>query len=589
MQVKKNKDTTRLISAALKKTPCDLVIINIKLINVLTGEIYSAFVEILDGIIVYVGTDGDEHNDSRDIYDGGGGYLLPGFMDIHMHVESSMMLPENFGIQAVVAGTTSIFADPHEIGNVLGEKGIRFMVQHAQGSPVRQFNLAPSCIPADCEFQSSFHEIQEKEMDEMLSMNGVYGIAEVMDYMAVVNDTSRMHGILKQGLDRELMIQGHAPGLGGRELSAYRLGGPQNNHTARSQKEVLDNLRAGLHVNFQSSSLVNSSLPEALKGIKGHRWTDLVSVCTDDVHAQDLFRHGHINAVVKQLISYEIDPMTAIKWATINTAREAGIEDLGAIAPGYVADIQIVAEMDGQMPKAVFVDGKMMAEDGTYIGGDTEYIEVEDSFCNTIQISEHLLERAFDTVMDEPEKNIPIVECQGKKRSQFTLRKETFVSKEGKLSLDDKADMCFVCVLNRHGEHKISKAIYHGLGLKRGAMATSVSHDSHNLVIAYKKAEDAMAAVRWMKESGGGFCSVIDGTVTGEIRLPVAGLMSLLPCDKLVAVIDSFQKGLKDIFVEKEPEILKLSLLCLTVLPGIAITEDGLVDGSKRKMIGNVM
>lgn len=582
MQVIPNRDHTRLIAAASQRLACDLAITNIQLVNVITGEIYPATVEILDGIITHIDTSGTRPSKCIRQFDGEGQYLLPGFIDIHMHVESSMMVPEHFGQQAALCGTTSVFVDPHEIGNVLGLDGIKFMIDNAKRSPIRQFNLAPSCIPSDCEFETSLHPVMASEMDHMLQMDGIFGIAEVMDYTGVINDTQRMHDILQQGLKRHVMIQGHSPQVSERDLSAYILGGPQNTHTARSAEEVLENIRNGMHVNLQSSSLINSSLFDALKGLQSCRWTDYISLCTDDVHAKDLLTRGHINAVIKQLLDFGIDAVTAIRWGTINAAKEAGIEDLGAIAPGYAADLQLVEQLDGRNPSTVFVNGKLIVENKRNVGqSDKQISTVTPAIMNTVHLPVSLSADDFILCAPKNAKQIAIVDCSSKKRSQFSILWGNIKADNDRVILDE--DLCFVAVCNRSGMNTKAIAVYHELGLIQGAMATTISHDCHNLVVAYRDPRDALTAARHLQEIGGGICLVQNNQVCADIPLPYAGLMSDMSCTELVSQIEKLETKLQEIM--KDPSLLKLSLLSLPVLPGISITEHGLVDGSTRKKV----
>lgn len=584
MRIIKNPNRSRLIGAATKRIPCDLTIKNVKLVNVLTGEIYPASVDIIDGIIVHVQEGESCDSNSLKVIDGKGQYLMPGLIDIHMHIESSMLTPENFGREAILHGTTSVMVDPHEIGNVSGIEGIAYMLENAKKSPVRQFNLAPSCIPADPDFETSPSPIFHEQIGELLDLEGVWGIAEVMNYDAVIQDKPFMREILHEGRKREMVIQGHCSGVHGRSLSAYHLAGIMNTHTVSNGEDIRECLRMGMHANMQSSSLSNTHLlQEMVTGTKGMRYTDFLSVCTDDVHAKDMHETGHINSILKRLLAMGVDEIDAIRWCTYNPAKETGFTDLGAVAVGYVADLQLVEKLDGRDPVAVFVGGKQVVEEGQLL---LEPVESSDEvpFCDTVNLKEVQAED-FYLEVSNPNCEIAVIECENRNRMQFELRWEQFPIVKNHVELSSQDDLCYLAVFNRYGLERKCIAVYHGFGLKEGAMATTISHDCHNVIVAYRDFNDAAVAVNRLRETGGGIVAVKNGEVIGEVQLPIAGLMSVLPCVELVKQLDDLAEKLKEIWMEENPSLLKLSILTLTVIPSIAITDTTLVDGRVREKI----
>lgn len=580
MKVIENRDYSRLIAAATQRIPCDLTIKNVKLVNVLTGEVYPASVDVKDGVIVHVQPGEECSSLSEKVYDGRGRYLLPGYIEVHMHVESSMLTPENFGREAILHGTTTAVVDPHEIGNVSGMKGIAYMVEDAKKSPVRQINMAPSCVPADADFETVPYPIRAAEMGQILDMEGVYGIAEVMDSNAVIQDKEFMRDILHEGRKRELPIQGHCFGATGRGLSAYRLAGVLNTHTVLTGDEVREYMRAGMHANMQSSSLSTMfGLKNMITGVEGMKYMDFLSVCTDDVHAKDMQQNGHINAILKQLLALGVDPMDAIRYCTYNPARETGFEDLGAIAPGFAADMQLVDALDGADPSAVFVAGEQMVEDGKILLPAIEEA-AEVPFNDTVNIAEMKVEDCLLAV-DCDRAEFPVVDCSAGRFGFKEVWQELPV-KDGHADITGRDDCCYVAVFNRFGLGTKCIAVYSGFGLKEGAMATTIAHDCHNIVVAYKDPADAALAINRLRETGGGIVAVKDHQLHGEVQLPVAGLMSMKPCTELVAELDVLSEQLKDIWAEENPSLLKLSLLALTVVGGIAMTDTSMVDGTAR-------
>ncbi|WP_343210379.1 adenine deaminase [Anaerolentibacter hominis] len=585
MRVIENRDRSRLIAAAMQKIPCDLTIENVKFVNVITGEIYPASVDILDGIVIRVRTEGEmTKKPSNEIYDGKGNYLVPGFIDIHMHIESTMMIPENFGRAAILCGTTSVFVDPHEIGNVMGIPGVRFMVENARKSPVRQFNLAPSCVPSVPGVEGAGAEFNAGEIADLLGMDGVYGIAEVMDFVNVVQDAPRMHDIVEEGLKRDCLIQGHAPGVLGKELAAYILAGPTDNHSLSTAEEACQDLRAGLYANFQESSLSARRMPELLKGIKNHRWHDHVTLCTDDVHAKDLMETGHVNRLIKSVLMEGIDPVEAIRWATYNSGRDSGFRDLGAIAPGYVADIQLLGELDGRNPEAVFVAGKLAAEHGVLVG---EYKEDEGSAFqpeNTVHIDYITGPDMFR--LKAPVENgtvrAAVMDYDYNGTGKTEVVYEEVPVRDGYVDISGKDELHYMSVWNRHKSTDHTITLCRNFGLLKGAMGSTIAHDCHNLVLAYRDREDAHLAARALAECGGGICAVHQGEVKGLLKLPVAGLMSTLPCEKLVPEIGAAEAAV-DQLCDRKGKLMKAAILSLACIPMAVITDRGLVDGRTQK------
>ena len=584
MKVIEKRDYSRLIAAATQKIPCDLTIKNVKLVNVLTGEIYPASVDVIDGVIVHVQPGEACDSVSKTVYDGKGRYLLPGLIDIHMHIESSMLTPENFGRQAILCGTTSVMVDPHEIGNVCGMKGIAWMVEDAKKSPVRQFNLAPSCIPSDSEFETAPYPVLAPQMSQMLDMEGVYGIAEVMDSNSVITDKPFMRDILNEGRKRNRVIQGHAPGATGRAMSAYRLSGVMNTHTVMTGADVQECMRIGMHANMQNSSLATMfGLKDMMTGFKDMKYLDYVSVCTDDVHAKDIQNRGHINAILRMLLELGMDPVDAIRLCTYNPARETGFEDLGAIAPGYAADLQLVDELDGRNPYAVFVGGQQMVEASALTLPEAAPFK-KIPFGDTVNLPEITPGDCLLRVGEE-HAEVAVVECGSGDRFAFSQSWQALPLKDGAVDLSGMPEACYVAVFNRFGTGTKCIAVYRDFGLKTGAMATTIAHDCHNVIVCYRDPKDAAVAVNHLRATGGGIVAVQDGKVTASVDLPVAGLMSTLPCARLVEQLDTVSEALKALWTEENPSLLKLSLLALPVLPGMSMTDTCLVNGTTREKI----
>ncbi len=580
-------DRSRLIAAAMQKIPCDLTIKNVKFVNVITGEIYPACVDALDGMIVRVRMEGEETTlESSSVYDGQGAYLIPGLIDTHMHVESTMMIPEQFAKAVLPWGTTTVVTDPHEIGNVMGIEGIKFMLKSAKKTPLRQYVLAPSCVPSVPALEGAGASFTSKEIGELLDTPGVIGIAEVMDYVNVVKNEQRMHDILEEGLKRDVFIQGHAPGLRGKEMQAYADAGPKSDHECRFAEECAQKLRTGIHINLKSSSMTDF-LKEQLEGLKDMRYLDFVSLCTDDVHAKDILETGHLNRVVRKAIKLGTDPVDAIRCATLNAAREYGFSDLGAIAPGYVADMQLVKELDGEQPVAVFAGGRLVAERGSYIPSEGEEEKKQYSFPNTMNMkqitsAEDFLLKAPQDAQDSVNTNVIVCKYNGGPFNKAVL--EDLPVTGGLVDLSRDPNLTYVAVCNRHGNDDKTVAVIRDSGLAAGAVASTVSHDSHNFCVIYKDPEDAYVAAKELCATGGGITVVLNGKVKATAALPVAGLMSDLPVQELAPQVDKVIKAICDV-CGGENIIPKITGLALVVVPGTLISDRGIVDGSTQEFI----
>lgn len=583
MEVIKNKDTSRLTRAARGEVACDLSIENVQLVNVLTGEIYEANVDILDGVIVRVRDAGETLDiPSAQQINADGKYLVPGFIDTHMHVESTMMIPENFGYAAIGWGTTTAVTDPHEIGNVMGIKGVKFMIESAKRSPIRIYTLAPSCVPAVPSVESAGATFLKEEIKEILNLPNVIGIAEVMDYYGVINDDARMHDIIAAGKEVNGFIQGHAPYVRGKELCAYLCGGPVSDHEVRVASELKEKLRKGMHVNIKSSSL-SDTVQEFIKGIKDIPIKDLVSLCTDDVHAADLLTTGHINHIVNECIKGGIDPIDAIRFGTINAARELHLDDIGAIAPGYVADLQLVSNLRfDKPPEAVWTRGKLQVRYGRYL------YSIENKhhqYVNTVNIPQVTSPEVFKIDTENRTKNIVFSASRANMIPNQPLVYEEFPNENGKLIIPDLDKYQFLAIVNRYGNGNITKVVCSDFNLKHGCVASTISHDSHNMTIVYRNPQDAYIAAKELERVGGGMCFVEDGEVKYTLPLPVAGLMSDLPANEIAEKIKEMDKWVSYASNGESPMLLAIAILALPVRPGIIITDMGVIRGETLQFV----
>ena len=582
MEVIKNKNVTRLKAAALGKMPCDLSINNVQLVNVLTGEIYRAGVDVLDGIIVRVRMNGQECElPSKEIVEGNNDYLIPGFIDTHMHVESTMMTPQNFGKAAVTWGTTTAITDPHEIANVMGIDGVIYMLESAKRSPLRIFTLVPSCVPAVPAVENAGASFGAEEVKQLLKKPNVIGIAEVMDYLGVINDDKRMHDIIEEGKAAKGFIQGHAPFVRGNDLCAYLCGGPVSDHEVRVAGELKEKLRMGMHVNIKSSSL-SDTVQEFLKGVADIPIRDLVSFCTDDVHAADLLTTGHINHIAHECYKGGFFPIDIIRFGTINAARELGFTDCGAIAPGYVADFQLMKNLTFEnRPEQVWVAGKKV---------QAEEEETYNININTVKIPQITSPDNFKILSNKNvEKCLVFSASRESMVPGQTPVYEDFPVINGAVSIPNLNQYQYLSVVNRYGKGTMTTVICSNFHLLHGCVASTISHDSHNMTIAYRDPNDAYIAAKELERVGGGMCFVENGKVIYTLPLPIAGLMSPLTVEKLAPEIKEMDKWVEYASEHKSPMLLAIAILALPVRPGIIITDKGVIRGETLEFIPQVI
>lgn len=357
------------MEAALGKRPFDLVIKNVKILNCFTSEIYPGEIGIYGGFISHINSDPDnvsevvDKMESKVVFNGKGMFIIPGFIDPQMHIESSMMTPRNFAKAVIPLGTTTLVTDPHEVANVMGLEAVEYMLKSSDDLPMRQFILAPSCVPPLPGLESSGACFTEKEISEILNWERVVGLGEVMDCVGVISNSQRITSILDTAIKKDAFLQGHAPKFTGRNLSAYLCGGPNSDHEVTIGQEAREKLRLGMHVDARESS-ISWNVEEIVSSIKDFPVVPPnLTLCTDDREPEDILKQGHMNYVVRKAIESGINPIETVKCATINVAKEIGIENLGAIAPGFVADLVLVSSLEELKAAAVFFQGKLVAQD----------------------------------------------------------------------------------------------------------------------------------------------------------------------------------------------------------------------------------
>jgi len=564
----------KLIGVACGEEKAELLLTNAQVANTISGEIYRADVAVHSGLIVGVG-DGYE---GEEIHDLGGKFLVPGFIDGHVHIESSMLSVGEFARAVVPQGTTTVVVDPHEIANVCGLNGISYMLKTSNDIPLNVFMMLPSCVPAT-NMETSGAKLEAYDLKAFQHHPRVLGLGEFMNFPGILlRDPEAME---KVELFRGRTIDGHAPGLTRRELGAYILAGITSDHECTTVTEAQEKLRVGMYIMLREGSVAHN-LDDLIPLVnKFNDWRCLLA--TDDRHPQDLVEAGHIGGMVRRVIREQGNVIRALRVASLNTARYYGLKHLGAIAPGYTADLLVVDNFIDLTVERVYKDGKMVAEGGKAL------FELPPADHSTVLATMNLDPIASGML------SIPGSESAGtvsvKTRVIVMIPGQLVTSqvieeapvKDGFVITDTTRDILKLAVVERHRRTgNIGRALVRGFGLKTGALASSVGHDSHNITVVGVTDEEMALAVNTVARAGGGLAAVRDGKVLAILKLPIAGLMSTLTLDQTVADLKNLHQVVsRELGCPLEDPFTALSFLSLPVIPELKLTDKGLVDVGK--------
>ncbi len=579
------KDRKSILKAALGEIPSDTAVTNVKVVNVFTGEILPATVYIKDGFFAHIDYNGEDLTPATETVDAGGLYMIPGLIDAHVHIESSMQTPRNFARSVLPWGTTTVVTDPHEMANVYGIEGVEYMYDSSEGLPMRQYVNIPSCVPAVPQIEVSGADFTYKEISKFFGRERVVGLAEVMDFLAVIHDDDRMADILKTSKDAGLYLQGHAPNLPARWLSAYLAAGPKTCHETRFAPDALNKFRYGMYVDARESS-ITKNVKTIVETSSHFKFFDTFTLCTDDREPDDILEFGHMNDVVNKAIEYGMEPITAIKSATINNAREMNIENLGAVAPGYVADFLLCDSLEKVVPSSVYFEGKLVAKDRVLLATieDKDY-EIETR--NSMNIAP-LTEADFLIKAEgKSEVNLNMMSYASKVTPVGSYSEtRTFPVTDGIVGLPEDPEISFVAVFNRYGHDRKSVYPVLNFGIEKGAVASTVSHDCHNLIVVYKNAKDAVIAANELISCGGGMCATLDGEILHTLKLRVGGLMSTKDTASLAEDASLMKEADRKVgLVDQENPLLRIATIALPVIPIVKMSDMGLIEVNTKKII----
>ncbi len=555
---------SRWIAIARGDEPADLVLKGGTVLSVFTGELFEADVAIADGRIVGVGSyDGPRTEDVS------AKFVVPGFIDGHCHIESSKLNVDEFARAIVPRGTTSAVVDPHELANVLGVAGIRYVLEASEGLPLQVFVAIPSCVPAS-PFESAAGALEATQLAPLLFEPRVIGIAEMMNYPgAVAGDQALLDKMELTGFRH---VDGHAPGIKGRELNAYLMAGPGSDHECSDLAEAIEKRRLGMWIMIREASMIRN-LVDLLPMIRDFG-TDNCMFVTDDREAGTLLGEGHMNSMVRKAVENGLSVADAVKLATINVARYHGLHDLGAVAPGYIADILVLGDLETFEPEIVYREGHEVARAGRALPFTAA--PVPDGVRNSVHLG-HAGAEHF-AVNARGETRIRIVELVP---DQVITRATSDVPtiNGGEIVADPDRDLAKLAVVERHhASGRTGIGFVRGFGLRRGAFASTVAHDAHNVAVVGVDDEDMACCVSRVAEIGGGLVVCDTGTIVGELPLEIAGLMSTAPGDEVVRDLERLEAALRDLGVTIDTPFMYLSFLALSVIPEMRVTDQGIVD-----------
>ena len=584
-----HKMTRELVAVAMGKKPADKIIKNGNLVNVNTAEILEGIdVAIYDGRIAIVGDASDSIGPDTKIIDASGYYICPGFLDAHIHVESSMLTVRNFAKAVLPLGTTGIFMDPHEIANVLGLKGVQMMHEEGADIPLKVFLTVPSCVPAASDFEDAGSSMEIEDISKAFSWDNVPALGEMMNYPGVFKGDPKVHNKLAMALKEKKIITGHfAAQTSGKELQAYVAAGCSSCHESTEKKEALAKMRLGMYTMIREGSAWHD-VKETIKSITetkiDSRFCLLVS---DDTHPETLLTKGHLNHVVRRAIQEGLNPLQAIQMVTINVAQYfQKTQDLGSISPGKYADILLIKDLTELIIDKVFINGKLIANAGTLQINIPDY-PYPPEFSNTVRLSAPLAPENFIIKIppylrsQSPHKEkvlVRVIEVKEAKVNTNSVEIELPV-KNGRVESTVSKNIAKIACIERHRATGLkSLGFVKGFALTNGAVASTVAHDSHNMLIIGINDTDMAIAANILAREGGGMVVVREGETLALLPLPLAGLMSKEPVHEVRNKVAALALAWKALGCSLESPFMTMALLSLPVIPNLRLTNRGLVD-----------
>lgn len=565
----------KAIAVAGQRREAECLLAGVQVLNVFTGEVTTTNVALGGGRIVGIGP---QYRRAHEIFDLSGRYLLPGFIEGHIHIESSLMTPEGFAEAVVPRGTSAVVADPHEIANVLGLEGVRYMLRASRNLPLDCYFLAPSCVPTTG-LETAGASVGSAMIAALLKDERILGLAEVMDYPGVIQGRPEIVEKIVLARSRGKWVDGHAPGLTGGPLMAYLAAGVGSDHECTTLEEAEEKLRLGMRVMIREGSQARNlaALLPLVTPVTARRCL-LVS---DDREPQELVGDGHLDALVRRAIARGLAPHLAVQMVSLNVAEAFGLQDRGAVAPAYLADLVVVDSLRDFRPLLVFKGGRLVAEEGKLL---REISRLPDEWVlDTVRIPR--LSSESLRMQSGPTRLVRVI---GLVPGQITTRRLVLEAPiaNGEVRPDPARGILKLVVVERHGRNgNIGLGLVHGFGLRRGALASSVAHDSHNLIAVGVEDRDLLAALEGVAAMRGGLAVAAGGIVRASLALPVAGLMSGESPAQVAAAMEDLVSKARDLGCAAQNPFAALSFLALPVIPEIRLTDRGLVDVARGELV----
>lgn len=562
-----NLTTEKIIKTAKGELLADLVIKNANLVNVLSEEIYETDIAITDGIIVGL----DKNYQGKNEINVHGAFVTPSFIDGHVHIESFMLMPSEFAKLVVPSGTTTVVADPHEISNVMGLQGISFMREASKKLPLDVYMTLPSCVPAT-NLETSGVDLNSYDLALLIDAPWVLGIAEMMNFPGVINCDSSVLSKIQLGLDKFKRVDGHAPHLYGKNLCAYVASGVCSDHECTTPDEAVEKLRLGMYIMIREATGARDL--ESLISILKNYNTRKCMFVTDDRHPKHLTKH--VSRMVKKAVQEGVEPIKAIQCASLNTAEYFGLKNLGAIAPGYKADMLVLKDLENFEPEMVFKNGILTARNGKMV------VDVDCKEAPVLRGSvniKYLYKEDFRVkALTDTVKTINVIPKQ-----LITKRSDEKIMVKDGLALPDIGnDILKIAVIERHkATGNIGLGFVKGFGLKSGAIASTVAHDSHNMIVIGTNDDDMYYAAVELVKSQGGKIIVENCKTLAHLKLPIAGLMSDQSSESVQSDISNLEQAARKIGCKIDDPFMSMAFLSLSVIPELKITDKGLIDVNK--------
>jgi adenine deaminase len=558
-------DLARRLAVARGDEPADLVVRGGRVLSVFTREWLDADVAICDGVVAGLGA-----YEGREQLDAAGRFVVPGLIDAHMHLESSKLLVDGFARLVLPLGTTTVVADPHEIANVLGTDGVHWLLDACSGLPLDVYFMASSCVPASS-FESPRRALGAGDLQGLLRRRRVLGLAEMMNFPGVIAADPRE--LEKLGLEGATHVDGHAPGVVGRALNAYAAAGIRSDHEALTVEEGRERLRAGMWLLIREASGARNL--EALIPLVAEYGPHRMAFCTDDREPEHIADEGHLNGMLRQAVALGVAPEDALVMATLNPATWHGLSHLGAVAPGYGADLLVLPDLERFEPDVVLKAGRPP--------GEIPHPEVPDWVRHTVRVA-HVAAADFELPWEGEGRARVIGLVPHQIVTESLLEAPTV--RDGLVVADPERDLAKIAVVERHlGTGRVGVGLVRGFGLRSGALASTIAHDAHNLVVVGTDDDDMQRAVQRLTELGGGIVVVESRGVRAELPLPIAGLLSDAPLDEVLAQSRACVEAAAALGCTIDAPFQTLSFLALSVIPSLKITDRGLVDVDRFELV----